>query len=210
MARDFRDPDDPSTAAAVVALHRVPVSETNLDEEQPWLIRGVLRIEGSGRLVLVRLSVEHFNDPTVEVTGYVLHRLPIGTIRKKAFEWLEAKHVTLSAFEATGLLVSDDEKAWERRVTAAVKKPRRRRPGPQGHGDDFYRGIALRAIKLYDGLRRRDVVKALTEERQAKHETVRGWIRVARERGFLATVTQGRTDFRAGPNLYPTKEDEHG
>jgi hypothetical protein len=156
--------------------------------------------------VLARLSVEHFNEPGVEITGYVLHRLPVGTIRQRAFEHLEAMHITLDAFEQTGLPLSAAEKAWERRVTAALKKPRRYRPGPQGHGDDFYRGIARRTIELYKG-GRRDVVQALAEEKHTEYETARGWIGAARDRGFLTRPGQGRTDFRAGPNLYKEEDD---
>jgi hypothetical protein len=54
-------------------------------------------------------------------------------------------------------------------------------------------------------------VKALEEEECRPYQTIRDWIRRARqpELGFLEPSKQGQTNFRPGPNLY-RKEKEDG
>jgi hypothetical protein len=192
IARRFEDEDDPAAVAAVEALH--PVSD------EPWLVRGVLRSADQGPLALSWVSVEHLLDPGVEVTNQVLRRLPLATIRDRANAWLRHHEVGLGALAIVSP-VTPAELRWARRAaTEAAKAPLRR--GRQGYPVDHYRGIALRAVEIFEA-GRRDVVSALADERGKPYQTVRDWVRRSRELGFLKPVSQGRTDFRPGPNLYP-------
>jgi hypothetical protein len=191
VAKAFKDKNDKAVIAAVVAAHPV--------NGELWLIRGVLRHTEEGPPVLVRLSVEHFEDPGAEVTGKLLHLIPVAKVRDGALAWLSTKETSASALEAAGLGVSAAERRWARRVSAAAKKPLKR--GREGYGDDHYRRIAQRTIELFDEGRRRDVVKALAAEEKRPEGTIRDWIRKARDLGFLEPASkQGRADFRPGPN----------
>jgi hypothetical protein len=200
IAGRFDDRDDPDVLASVVAVH--PIAPTANGVEEPWLIRGVLRRADDGPPTLTRLSVEHLHDPGAEVTGYMLDRIPVGRIRDAARAWLRAKEPTVSALLEGGFDVQPADQAWARRVAReATRRPPNR--GPKGLPPDFYRGVALRAIELFDQ-GRRDVVDAIASERRKPYQTVRDWIRRCRspELGFLAPTSQGRVDFRPGPNLY--------
>jgi hypothetical protein len=200
IASRFKDREDEKILAAVVALHPVRPSKS-ASQEEPWLIRAVLRAAVDSPLTLTRLSVEHFFRPDVEVTGHVLHLIPVAEIRNRAQAWLRAKEITLSAFAEAGEKVSAADRRWARMVAAeAGKLPLNR--GRKGYPADHYRRIALRAIDLFNVERRRDVLKALASEEERPYQTIREWIRQARDRGLLAPSKQGRTDFRPGPNLY--------
>ena len=83
VADRFKDPRDSAVVAKVTALVPIQPSES-VDSEEPWLVRGVLRANEQGPPSLTRVSVEHFTDPAAEVTGTVLHRLPLATIRNRA------------------------------------------------------------------------------------------------------------------------------
>jgi hypothetical protein len=200
IARPFEDPDDPAVRASVAALH--------VFRDQPWLVRGTLRAAEEGPLTLAHIGVEHLFDPGVEVTNEVLRHVPAATIRDRANAWLRNHDVGLDALAIVGR-VTPAERRWAQRAAAeAAKAPLRR--GRQGYPADHFRGIALRAVELFEVEGRRDVIQALADERDKPYQTVRDWVRRARapEYGFLNPVTQGRTDFRPGPNLYRKDEDD--
>jgi hypothetical protein len=201
IADRFVDPNDGAVIASVIAA--LPV------EGELWLIRGVLRRAEQGPLKFSRLAIEHFDQPDAEVTGRLLHLIPVATIRERALAWLRAKDPTFSVLAEGGYKFSAADRRWARRVTAeASKQPLKR--GRKGYPSEHYRRIALRAVELFES-GRRDVVKALEEEECRPYQTIRDWIRRARqpELGFLEPSKQGQTNFRPGPNLY-RKEKEDG
>src|SRR5262245_22956455 len=75
IARPFADSSDEAVIASVLALH--------ITDNEPWLVRGVLRLTGRGALVLRRVSVEHLIHEGAEVTATAL-RVPLATIRDRA------------------------------------------------------------------------------------------------------------------------------
>jgi hypothetical protein len=195
VAVRFKDRDDKSVIAAVIAVH--PVSG------EPWLVRGVLRTTDAAP-ALTRVSVEHLTDSAVEVTSAVLHRIPAATVRDGARAWLLPQEVIADVPE-TGWNITPEQKRWARRVSAeAKKKPLTR--GRKGYPREHYQDLANRAVKLQaEG--HRDVVARLAAEEDKPYQTVRDQIYRARELGFLQPATkQGRADFRPGPNLYPKEE----
>jgi hypothetical protein len=174
----------PPGEKTILAEYLAAPSPTSVEE--PWLVRGVLS-EVDGALALTRVTVEHAVDPTIEVTGHVMRRLPLATIRDQAMMWRQSRKIGGP-------------------VIASVFGPKKvaLKRGRQGYPDEHYERIAWRAIELAIELARegrRDVIKVLSKEEKSEYYTVRDWITKARERGLLAPVKQGRTDFRPGPNL---------
>jgi hypothetical protein len=74
---------------------------------------------------------------------------------------------------------------------AEASKPAPGRPGRRGHPDEHYREVAER----YRQLRAEGVTNptaTIAAERFANHNTVAGWLRGARERGYLPPGRRGR------------------
>jgi hypothetical protein len=66
-----------------------------------------------------------------------------------------------------------------------------RRPGRRGHPDSHYRQIAERYRQLVaSGIG--NPTATIAAERFANHNTVAGWLRVARQRGYLPPARRGR------------------
>lgn len=67
----------------------------------------------------------------------------------------------------------------------------RGRPGRRGHPEDFYRDIADRYRQLtIRGVR--NPTKTIAEERKYSRNTVAGWVRRARQLGYLPPARRGR------------------
>jgi hypothetical protein len=177
--------------AGIVAVHII--------DGEPWLIRGKLQSAEAGPPILTRLSVEHY-DTDVEVTGHVLRGLPAGEIRRKALEWLRPQLTIKTVLGATPA-----QKRWAKRVTEQAKRAPLKR-GRQGYPDNHYRRIAIRCVELHNA-GTHNVTGTLALELGKPYQTVRDWIRTARQRGFLMPGRQGATDFRPGPNLYRKEKD---
>lgn len=176
----------PPGEKTVLGVYLAAPSPTSTEE--PWLVHGVLR-ELDGALALTRVTVEHAVEPTIEVTGHVMRRLPLATIRDQAMVWRQSRKIGGP-------------------VIASVFGPKKvaLKRGRHGYPDEHYERIAWRAIELA-GEGRRDVIRALAKEEKRPYHTVRDWITKARERELLAPVKQGRTDFRPGPNLKRKESD---
>jgi hypothetical protein len=209
---DEADEDD--ALASFVALTLAKRSRSG--EHEPWLVRGVLRRSAEGPPMLSRASVEHFDNPEVEVTSTAMRDINFGTIRERACGALALKQDVFDAVTKTEGLAADELAAlvgwneqWIRDVAAEAQRVPLRRGRP-GYPEEHYRWIALRYLALIkEG--RRDVLKALAAEegrrlsREVPRETVRDWVRKATELKFLAPGKQGRASARPGPDLYPRR-----
>jgi hypothetical protein len=194
----FEDPDDEAVVAGIIAVHLI--APNAVSEPQPWLIRGVLRAQDAGPLQLARVAVEHFLDPSAEVTSTVIRGVPTARLRDFANSYLAVAPGVL----AEEGVPSDAERRWATRVTrAAAKRPLRR--GRGGYSVDHYRRIALLALEIHDK-GHHDVVKELAAREDRPYQTVRDWVRRARELGFLKPAQRGRSQWVAGPKLYRKEE----
>lgn len=174
-----------------------------LVQEKPWLIEGCLHSNPKGPPLVSRLSIEHFPEADVEVTGTVL-RLPLATIRDRANAQLAPRALGLKVLAeggGWGVTREDVERAEE--AAKQSKKPKRgRRAKPREH----YERIALRYLALLET--RRDVLVALSDEEGVPRETVRDWVRKATKLGLLAPGKPGRAEKRPGPNLSRKEKDD--
>ena len=151
-----------------------------------------------GRRVAVRLHLVH--DP---VPGTA----PVRRATLVARYWATASHShsvtlagcgsevrrSLSRFPlSTWLAVADTVRRTydtAARDSSPVKGPARRRPGRAGHGDAFYRDVALRYRDLQSAGSAKPT-QTIAEERGVPRNTAAGWVRGARERGFLRRVSR--------------------
>ncbi len=156
----------------------------------------MVEVGGSGREVAVRLDLVHHAVP---VTGPL--RMAKLAVRYRATE-SHAYSVTLYGSEVrrslgrfpwtTWLAVADTVRRTydtAARDASPAKGPVRSRPGRAGHGDAFYRDVALR----YRDLRSAGSAKptqTIADERGVPRNTAAGWVRGARERGFLRPISR--------------------
>jgi hypothetical protein len=174
----------------------------DLIDGDPWIVEGILRSDPAGPIVS-RLTVEHYPAHR-EVTGAILRRLAIATIRNIALANLPAVAESRRIAREAGIArVSEADAAHAEHAAAEAAKPR---PGRRAKPDEFYERIARRYLELLkDG--RRDVLKALAAEESEREgrvipkETVRDWVRKATRLGFLAKGKPGKAEARPGPRL---------
>jgi hypothetical protein len=205
-ARADRDLSD--TYGSVTAVLELPTSRRSATLE-PWLVRGILRDDPtSGRVVLVCVTVEHWpvdDRPPAELTGYVLQRIPLPTIRQKALAELRARPTFKRSFQRSGWAISDAEIEHDERIAARAadpaSPPHRGRPGPS---DDEYRHLAIRRLALGGT---RGVLDALAAEAGLSRSTIRTRLTRACKLGFLRGGTQGRA-YEPGPNLNPEGDSD--
>jgi hypothetical protein len=68
---------------------------------------------------------------------------------------------------------------------------RKKRPGRKGHEPEFYEQVAKRYLALRaDGVR--NPTQTIAEEKHYSRDTVAGWVRRARELGYLPPGRRGR------------------
>jgi hypothetical protein len=196
-ARPLAQSDDVAVIAELVA--------GTLIEGESWLIRGVLRNDPKGPPIVARLTVEHFPQGDLEVTGTVLRALPLARIRDQALASLIAIAVGREAMAEVGGWGETPESVARARYAAehAAKPKRGRRALPREH----YATIAARYLTLVEQ-GRRNVLVVLADEEDVPRETVRDWVRKATKLGFLAPGTHGRAEKRPGPNLYRKEQDD--
>ena len=158
----------------------------------------MVEVGGRGREVAVRLDMVHHWVP---VTGRL--RVAKLVVRYRATE-AHAYSVTLagdgsevrrslSRFPLTTWLVVADtvRRCYDTaaRDASPAKGPDRGRPGRAGHGDAFYRDVARR----YRDLRGAGSAKptlTIADEFGVPRNTAAGWIRRAREQGFLRPISR--------------------
>jgi hypothetical protein len=134
------------------------------------LVRGEVSV--TGPLRLARLHVRYrSSEPhaySVTLTGYgadvrrTLSRFPLAT-------WL-------AVADTVRRNLGSDEDA------SLAHRPDRKRPGRAGHSDAFYGYVARRYLELAGDSA---PTKALAAEYDVHRNTAAGWVRRAREKGFL-------------------------
>ncbi len=107
-----------------------------------------------------------------------------------------------------------DQAAIELRRLADRRRRREQRIGRgRGRGDEFYKWVALEYVQALaeDSRRIHEVIAEHAQQTQGLdvgRETVRDWIKRARELGFLTAGQQGRAGGELGPRFFipPTTE----
>lgn len=118
-----------------------------------------------------------------------------------------------------GLTEPPRDDSWDQLVAIARRRvkaaSRKATPGGSGRGDAFYRRIALDLIELVESGRPTPggVLQELARfeadrlhQAEVPIETLRTWIRIARQREFLAPGQRGRMNAEPGRLLYLTEE----
>ncbi|WP_375492009.1 hypothetical protein [uncultured Jatrophihabitans sp.] len=173
-----------------------------------YIIRGVLRDDGDRyRLVEFGMSAVEFTAPEVEITSTALRQVELAK-----FADAGRQIVVMHGEHDLGRDTDDrgqptDVAAARRRIKAASRSSR---SGGSDRGDAFYRRVALDLIELVESGRPTPggVLETLAdvEAKRLGHEvpvqTLRTWIRLARERKFLAPSTRGRMSAEPGARLY--------
>lgn len=168
-------------------------------------------VGGVWRLQQLRFGVP---DPTGEISSTTLRRLRLDTVlaqvRAKALEITATVGGHLDRGDLQGLPEPTLEavRAMVKAGRAAAKRPP---AGSRGWGDDFYRMVAHEYVELTKaGVPGRGVLTELAKrlarrmnEPEPRHrDNVRDWVAVAKERGFIVPVGQGRGGALPGPRLY--------
>lgn len=184
-----------------------PRSRVPHRRHQPWDPSGVVPARVVGQLS-VRYAREDPDDPTSDLTDpkQVDLYLPGGVtpteIRRFAWaRWLDVADVIVrlpdserdpSWFQPEPLAGTAGGKL-KRAIyaEAGVKINMRGRPGRKGHPREFYEVIAKRYRELLEqGVR--SPTKTIAQEYRYSRDTAAGWVRRARELGFLPPARKGR------------------
>jgi hypothetical protein len=187
----------------------------DLIDGEPWLVKGDLA-SVDGVALTQALTIWRWRGGSgSEVTGTVLRSVRVALIRDRALQGLRRADVAVDSYRTLLGLSALDEREREliRRAAASARREGLKR-GRTGYPDDHYRGVALRYLELVDeGYGRqpgKGIRSRLARDYDRPPETVRDWIRRARELGFLEGGGPGRLDVRPGPNLRPREELGNG
>lgn len=131
-------------------------------------------------------------------TGELVAKVRAHILREP--EWIEWR-------EGLGIAVSPEDAETARRAADAVKATPLRR-GSRGYPDDHYRGVALEYLRLQAEGRSKGLLIDMAETYGRPRETIRDWVRGARERGFLSGGVRGKVGAEPGPNLYKVTDNE--
>jgi hypothetical protein len=161
----------------------------------------------NGTRVLVSVDIEagRIVFPSVEViapdvTNDALRDVPVGNLRDQvrgelveSSSLLDGAAVLAEMYRGAGREVPESLRLAEKRSAVAVENLDRSRID-----DVFLRDFAREWIKVA-GMRGARAVMA--EELHCSRDTVARWVRLAREAGWLAPTTAGRTGAEPGPRL---------
>jgi hypothetical protein len=167
--------------------------------------------ESAGHVRLVELTISTWG---AEITPTALRELQLsrfiqaakGEIVRKADEFLAVTDADEHLDEAVRGAI---EKKLRARIKAMSRKPMS--GGAQGRGAAFYRRIALDLIELVESGKPTpggvlETLARIESDRlrlpDVPVQTLRTWLRVAREKQFLAPGERGRLLAIAGPRLY--------
>jgi hypothetical protein len=172
-------------------------------------IRGIAKFE-DGALVIRELTLTRGSG----LNGLTLRAVPLGEIRAQILEdfrehpkLLEAAAGEFVPATAARRLGKRARMAEASKVEIALQELRARSPLRGRPNDDFYRSVAV-AYLVVSYEHPRDPVAALTSElrksrrhRQLSQNTVTGWVRKARELGWLTPAVHGRAGAESGDRL---------
>lgn len=164
---------------------------------------------------LVSLHVST-SDEAAEVTGATLRSIEVAKlvhaaralVARAAEFWTPASRREIEREHGVTMrpLPKEVVQAVERQIRRAASKPLRR--GSAGYGDDHYRRIALAYLRALEAGRTRGVLAQIAADesrrlgREVPVETVRTWVKIARDRQFLTAGEPGRAGAMPGPRLY--------
>ncbi len=166
-------------------------------------------ISERGTVILKRIEAE-------DITSDVLRSIKIGDLRPAIHSLLLDdpsrvgglaflhKHADLASPEEARAFKVAHSAAEDAVGTLRHKTPHR---GRSANNDGFYRDVAQDYLKLWPQ-HGQTTAKALAEERGANQSTVYGWIRRAREEGWLTAGQQGRAGAERGWRLIAWESKE--
>ena len=206
MLTERMSPRRPAKMPATIEVHplRQTLNEKRVEilaEFGDYFIAGVLRDDGDRyRLVEFTVRVNEHDSPTKEVSATVLRQVELAK-----FADAGRQIIAMHGEAESGRDLDVDEA--RRRIKAATRKGR---SGGSDRGDVFYRRVALDLIELVEsGKPTPDGVLATLAKIEGARlgyevpvQTLRTWIRIARERKFLAASTRGRMNAEPGARLY--------
>lgn len=179
-----------------------------------FAIEGTLAEDGE-RMKLVELVVAALGKDA-EVTSSTLRDIELlkfvnagrALVTESARFW--TPEALAEVEERYGIEVQGPGPEVVRAARKRIKQAARRTPRSRGLGDDHYRRVALAAIELSERrvkpeggiLEALKVAESKRLGRDIPIETVRTWLKVARDRKFLAPGERGRASFFAGSELY--------
>lgn len=172
----------------------------------PWWVTGKARI-ADGQLAIFELSIapspfelqsdRQMVSPASGVTSSVMREIPIGAILASIRRELMALPEIGKLGEKLGYPIRSSVEAAK---AFGVDGNTKVGPGRKPQSDEELHEFALMALRLQSedvkSLRR-----SLADELGMPADTVRDWMRRARDRGFLASVSQGQRGVMPGPRL---------
>ena len=203
--------------------------DTDTPQFRTWV--GELRVDGAffvhrgeGRMSLIQLHLE-CRTPFTEITPTLIRNLDLAefvraskaAIAEQASYFTPEKQTALGNEADLHMLSERTIKRARARIKAASRAGRVPSGAARGRGDAFYRRVALDLIELVESGRDRPggVLEALAAvEARRLHlsevpvQTLRTWLRIARQKQFLAPGERGRLVAIPGPLLYLSEEND--
>lgn len=190
-----------------------------------WCARAFLDVDRERQLAITRL--EMWPDDTDVVTGAkpqtglsgdALRHLPLGRWMVEALAQLTDEDLLAKTGAGYDPMLKElgyenasaDRKEWARRVSEEARSIPLRRRGRRGYPDDHYRRIALAYLELQRQGVSRGIQQQLAEQEGRPWQTIRDWVRIATEKGFLGPGSKGKAGRMPGPNLYDDGSSDGG
>lgn len=180
-------------------------------------VGGELHIGADDRMRLVDLRISCSDPDATDITSTLLRELELSKIvqaAKTAVARRAEEHLrAVSTGDIPDAIKADAEKLLRARIKAVSRRPSPR-GAARGLGDAHYRRVALDLIELVESgkptpngvLVTLARLEAARLHRPVDVQTVRTWIRIARDRRFLAPGERGRLLVAPGPRLYDLEE----
>ena len=172
-----------------------------------WLVAGYVERRPQGDVVVRQLAIEPERDGQ-SVTTDVLRSVRPATIIAKVRAYLAALPAVLELEQERGLRSEEPSAlaAFAADVRTAVEAIPATDEVGRGYSDAFYERIARLALDEYHRHGRGVLARVAAKEARAgeperPRETVKGWIREATRRGFLAPRQRGQGVFEPGWRL---------
>ena|GEM_PF-2494334 len=168
---------------------------------------------GSTVITEHRDDVTSAESPPGGVTAELLRSIPFGALLS---EVLIQMVLWVSPSSWPGLPVDDGSEPEDWEIGRRAKRQAREiqnlqyKVGRRPHSDDFYRGVAEDCLTIQGERLNESMNQALADRRGVAKETLRGWVKEARNRGMLAPGSPGRRGFEAGSNFHHENRSRDG